>query len=369
MYDDQPGAPLDISKLLNIQVPGKGAPETDFKFNIRNPSGDSITQILPTDILGLLQEVSDMHGTPGMSLVLSFLNVLKQVKDIAPGQTIYIDAQSLEAPEFQHPSAQIEAILNTPAASVPQGTYLMAFTGSGTNIRKVTIPLTAEARKRTIRKLLMHLNIALNTVQDLKLVANPQGEVPVGDGSVDFSILNQRFQIPTRVVSSKDTSTIADLFTQMGQRLQSMLATAPLQNHHVSLHTTFTKKDGTTFSVDTPLGSGDEVARTLSQLTLWSLVPEEAVHAHIQHIDMALTVGGSVPSAQSPRPPRPASAPPTAGGSTTPMSGPSSQPGGAASPQQPQMPKEGASASPGFASPKPSFVQRGSFLAKIKRLH
>ncbi|KAL8270517.1 hypothetical protein Esti_005554 [Eimeria stiedai] len=364
-YDDQPGTPMDISKLLNIQVPGMGAPETNFKFNIRSPSGESVTQIFPTDILGVLQEVSDMHGTPGMSLVLSFLNALKQVKDIAPGQTIYIDAQ--------HPSAQIDALLNTPIATIPQGTYLMVFTGSGANIKQVTIPITRDARKRTIKKLLMHLNIVLQTIQDLKLVSNPQGELPVESGSVDFHVLSQLYRIPTGVISSKDHTTISQLFLQLGKRLQTMLEAAPIQNRTVVLLTTFTKRDGTKFSVHTPLGSGDEVARTLSELTLWSLVPEEAVHQHIQHIDMTLEVGGSVPSASSQGPARPAPQPP-ASGFTTSMSGsspvgPSSQSGGQASPQQPPKRREGASASPGFAGAKPSFVQRGSFLAKIKRLH
>ncbi|KAL8428061.1 hypothetical protein ACSSS7_007415 [Eimeria intestinalis] len=163
-------------------------------------------------------EVSDLHGTPGMSLVLSFLNALKQVKDIAPGQTISIDAQSLQAPEFQ-----------------------------------------------------------------------PQGEIPVGDGSVDFRVLNQLYRLPTRIISSKDHTTISELFLQLGKRLQSMLEATPLHNQSVVLNTTFTKKDGTQFSVDTPLGTGEEASRALSQLTLWSLVPEEAVHQHIKHIDMTLT--------------------------------------------------------------------------------
>ncbi|KAL8452923.1 hypothetical protein Emag_002140 [Eimeria magna] len=268
-------------------------------------------------------EISDMHGTPGMSLVLSFLNALKQVKDIAPGQTLYIDAQVSMSVAFdqmfrgltqpvkyrppsdtmRHPNAQIEALLNTPVATVPQGTYLMAFTGSGTNIRKVTIPITPEARKRTIRKLLMHLNIALQTIQELKLVSN------VGDESVDFHILNQRYRIPARIITSEDQNTITDLFTQMGKRLQTMLEAAPIQNQSVTLHTTFTKRDGTTFSVDTPLGSGGEVAKTLSQLTLWSLVPEEAVHQHIRHIDMTLTTGGFTTPMSGPSPARPPSQP------------------------------------------------------------
>lgn len=93
LYDDEPGRPVDVAKLLNIHVPGKGEPATDFKFNVRSPNGESVSQLLPADLLGLLQEVSEMHGNPGMSLVFSFLNTLKQVRQVAPGQTLEIDAQ------------------------------------------------------------------------------------------------------------------------------------------------------------------------------------------------------------------------------------------------------------------------------------
>lgn len=93
IYEDTPGVPVDIAKVLNIQVPGKNQAPTDFKFNVRSPSGDSVTQLVPSDLLVVLQEIADMHGSPGMSLVLSFLNALKGVSQVAPGQTIEIDTQ------------------------------------------------------------------------------------------------------------------------------------------------------------------------------------------------------------------------------------------------------------------------------------
>lgn len=93
VYDESPGSPVDFAKILNIQVPGKGQPPTDFKFNITGPSGESATQLVPADLMRLLQEVAEMHGNPGMNLVLSFLNSLKQVSRVAPGQTIRIDTQ------------------------------------------------------------------------------------------------------------------------------------------------------------------------------------------------------------------------------------------------------------------------------------
>lgn len=92
VYDDQPGSPLDIAKLLNIHVPAAGEALTDFKFNIRAP-GSTATQVVPADLLALIQEIADLHGHPGISLVLSFLNSLKQVQKLSPGQTINIDTQ------------------------------------------------------------------------------------------------------------------------------------------------------------------------------------------------------------------------------------------------------------------------------------
>ncbi|KAL8439878.1 hypothetical protein Efla_000850 [Eimeria flavescens] len=291
-YQDQPGNPLDISKLLNIQVPGKGMPEKDFKFNMRSPGGASVTQILPTDLLGLLQEVSDLHGYPGMSLVLSFLSTLKQVREIAPGQTLHIDTMV----RLQHPDASINAILNTPAASVPAGTYLMAFTGEGAQVRQVTIPITPEARTKTIRKLLLHLNIALQSVRNLRLVAN------VGDGTVDFGLQGQHFKIPVQVISSADKTTITELFRQMGKQLKSMLQAYRFPNQVVVLRSVFTKRDGGQFTVETPLGTGTEAEKALDELTLWSLIPEEAAQAQIEHVSMTVQIGGSASSSASQSP-------------------------------------------------------------------
>lgn len=48
----------------------------------------------------------------------------------------------------------------------------MAFTGKGPVVRKLTIPITSLDRHKTIRKLLLHLNIALQSIQDLKAVKN-----------------------------------------------------------------------------------------------------------------------------------------------------------------------------------------------------
>lgn len=93
VYDEKPGSPVDFAKLLNIQVPGKGQAPTDYKFNITGPGGESVQQLIPSDFIRLLQEIAEMHGAPGLSLVLSFLHSLKQVSNVAPGQTIQIDTQ------------------------------------------------------------------------------------------------------------------------------------------------------------------------------------------------------------------------------------------------------------------------------------
>lgn len=93
VYDESPGSPVDFAKILNIQVPGKGQAPTDYKFNITGPGGEGAQQLIPADFIRLLQEVAEMHGNPGLSLVLAFLNSLKQVSKVAPGQTIQIDTQ------------------------------------------------------------------------------------------------------------------------------------------------------------------------------------------------------------------------------------------------------------------------------------
>lgn len=92
VVEDTPGAAVDLTKLLNIRVPAKGEPMTNYNFTIQG-AGGTTTQVVPADLLGLLQEVADMHGHPGLGLVMSFLNCLRQVQHLAPGQTLEIDTQ------------------------------------------------------------------------------------------------------------------------------------------------------------------------------------------------------------------------------------------------------------------------------------
>ncbi|CDJ35920.1 uncharacterized protein EMH_0044390 [Eimeria mitis] len=277
VYDKSPGSPLDFAKLLNIQVPGKGQAPTDYKFSISGPGGETIQQLVPADFIHLLQEIAEMHGNPGLSLVLSFLNSLKQAAGSLP---------------FKHPNAAINALLNTPAGSVPEGSYLVVFTGTGPTARKVTVPITALDRDKTIQRLLEHLNIALNSIADAA------GQIPVEDGSVDLGILGQSVKVPLRFISSTDKNSIDDLLKRMGQRLGSMLQEARIPNQPIVLRTVFTKRDGTSFTVETPLGTTENAQKMLSSLTLWALVPEEAQHQHIKHVSMSVQVVGTPPSAQ-----------------------------------------------------------------------
>ena len=110
------------------------------------------------------------------------------------------------------------------------------------------------------------------------------------DGSVDVGILGQKVKLPLRFISSTDKDSVNDLLKRMGQRLGSMLQAANLPEQRIVLRTLFTKRDGTQFSVETPLGTSENARQTLSNVTLWLLVPEEAQHAQIKHISMCVQV-------------------------------------------------------------------------------
>lgn len=83
--------PLNFADLLNIQVPRQGQGPHNFRFNLRGPSGTSVTQIVPSDLLPFIQQLSDDHDNAGLPLLLSFLNSLSHLSKLAPGETIYID--------------------------------------------------------------------------------------------------------------------------------------------------------------------------------------------------------------------------------------------------------------------------------------
>ena len=84
----------------------------------------------------------------------------------------------LPANSSQHPNAAIDALLNTPAGSVPDGSYLVVFTGAGPTARKVTVPITPLDRDKTIEKLMAHLNIALNSISDIKVESKVSTQPP-----------------------------------------------------------------------------------------------------------------------------------------------------------------------------------------------
>ncbi|CDJ49379.1 hypothetical protein, conserved [Eimeria brunetti] len=283
VHDETPGSALDFAKLLNIQVPGKGQAPMDYKFSISGPGGETTQQLVPADLIRLLQEIAEMHGSPGLSLVLSFLNSLKQAMSSAP---------------FKHPNAAINALLNTAAGSVPEGSYLVVFTGSGPTAKKVTVPITPLDKDKAIHHLLEHLNIALNSIVDVKVGSKEAGQIPVEDGSVDVGVLGKSVKLPLRFISSTDKSSIDDLLQRMGQRLGSMLQAAGVPHQPIVLRTVFTKRDGSTFTVETPLGTTESAQQILSSLTLWHLVPEEALHQHIKHVSMSVQVVGASQSAQ-----------------------------------------------------------------------
>ncbi|OEH76665.1 hypothetical protein cyc_07060 [Cyclospora cayetanensis] len=283
IYDDKPGSPVDFAKLLQIHVPGEKQPPSDFEFTVGGPGGSS-TQLVPADIMRLLQDVADMHGHPGMSLVLSFLNSLKQVSQVAPGQTIRIDTKSLEAPKFEHPEEAINKILSTPAGQLPRESYLLVFTSEGPRGRRIMVPISPQDKKKTVAKLLQHLNIVLQTILDLKIVSD------VEDGALNVGVLDRTITIPIQTLSSTDRSTMDEFLSQMGQKLSSMLRSAQLTYQHLVLHTILTKADGTKIFVDTPLGPPENAERMLSSLSLWSLLPDEARHEKIRHINMRIQV-------------------------------------------------------------------------------
>ncbi|XP_026191968.1 uncharacterized protein LOC34623096 [Cyclospora cayetanensis] len=340
IYDDKPGSPVDFAKLLQIRVPGKKQPPSDFEFTVAGPGGSS-TQLVPADIMRLLQDVADMHGHPGMSLVLSFLNSLKQVSQVAPGQTIRIDTKKrrnsrseedcvwrwsitknrlplrnrnadaatesrlmiLTRARFcvglQHPEEAINSILSTPAGQLPRDSYLLVFTSEGPRGRRIMVPISPQDKKKTVAKLLQHLNIALQTILDLKIVSD------VEDGALNVGVLDRTITIPIQTLSSTDRSTMDEFLSQMGQKLSSMLRSARLTYQHLVLHTILTKADGTKIFVDTPLGPPENAERMLSSLSLWSLLPDEARHEKIKHINMriqAATTTSSRPATPTPPP-------------------------------------------------------------------
>lgn len=110
------------------------------------------------------------------------------------------------------------------------------------------------------------------------------------DGAVDLGILGQSVKVPLRYISSTDKSSINSILRQMGQQLGRMLQQAKIPHQQLTLHTTFTKHDGGTFSVETPLGTTENVEQMLSNLTLWALVPKEAQQEHIKHVSMSVQV-------------------------------------------------------------------------------
>lgn len=127
-----------------------------------------------------------------------------------------------------------------------------------------------------------------------KLIPHPIAccllSLQVEDGSVDLGILGENIKLPLRFISSTDTSSIDDLLRKMGQRLGSMLQAAQVPNQRVMLHSVFTRRDGTSFSVDTPLGTTEDAQQMLSTVSLWQLVPEQAQHEHIKHVSMSIQV-------------------------------------------------------------------------------
>lgn len=110
------------------------------------------------------------------------------------------------------------------------------------------------------------------------------------DGAVDLGILGQSVKVPLRYISSTDKSSINSILRQMGQQLGRMLQEANIPHQQLTLQTTFTKHDGSTFSVETPLGPTENVEQMLSNLTLWALVPKEAQQEHIKHVSMSVQV-------------------------------------------------------------------------------
>lgn len=64
----------------------------------------------------------------------------------------------------------INELLNTPTGSIPTGAYILASTGQGANAKKITVPITPLDKNKTIKQLLQHLNIALASIVDLKLI-------------------------------------------------------------------------------------------------------------------------------------------------------------------------------------------------------
>ena len=112
----------------------------------------------------------------------------------------------------------------------------------------------------------------------------------VEDGSVDVGVFGESIKLPLRFISSTDKSSLDDLLRRMGQRLGSMLQAAKVPNQRVVLHSVFTRRDGTSFSVDTPLGTTEDAQQMLSTVSLWDLAPEQAQHEHIKHVSMSIQV-------------------------------------------------------------------------------
>ena len=130
----------------------------------------------------------------------------------------------------------------------------------------------------------------LTRIFNVMFVENIIFLLQVEDGSLDVGVLGKTIKIPVQTLSSNDTSSIDALLKNMGQKLGTMLKSANVPQQEITLHTVFTKRDGSTFAVDTPLGTTENVEDMLSKLTLWSLVPQEAHHQHIRHVSMRIQV-------------------------------------------------------------------------------